>query len=129
MHDSVLAALSLVATVAFYYFNKRLYARRARLWLMPLLATPVVLIALVLAAHVPYRDYIADTRWLMWLLGPATIAFALPIYDHRALVRQHWLSISVGVLAAVVTSVLSSVWLARGFGLPVMLQRGWRCAR
>ncbi|MFJ1258311.1 LrgB family protein [Cupriavidus sp. CuC1] len=124
MHDTMLAALSLVATVALYYFNKRLYARRTRLWLMPLLATPVVLIALVLAAHIPYRDYIADTRWLMWLLGPATIAFALPIYDHRALVRQHWLSISVGVLAAVVTSVLSSVWLARGFGLSVMLQKG-----
>jgi len=124
MSDALLAGVCLAATLALYYLNKYVYARRASLLLMPLLATPAVLIALVLAAHIPYRDYIADTRWLMWLLGPATVAFALPIYDHRAMVRKHWLSISVGVIAAVLTSVVSSVWLARWLGLSVALQKG-----
>ena len=29
--------------------------------------------ALMLALHVPYADYTADTRWVVWLLGPATV--------------------------------------------------------
>ncbi|MGT2492005.1 hypothetical protein ACU4GD_19520 [Cupriavidus basilensis] len=77
--DTALAALSLVATVAFYYFNKRPYARRA---------SPVADAAAGYArgadragAGRPYslsRDYIADTRWRRCgCSAPATIAFAL----------------------------------------------------
>ncbi|WP_283149989.1 LrgB family protein [Silvimonas soli] len=124
MPDSMLAAGCFILTVGLYYANKRLYEKSLRLILMPLLATPAVLIAIVLLADIPYHDYIADTHWLMWLLGPATIAFALPIYDNRNMVRKHWLSISAGVLAAVVTSVSTSVLLARWLGLSVMLQKG-----
>lgn len=124
MSDALLAALSFAATVGLYYANKQLYARRRHPLLMPLLATPVLLLLLVLGAGIPYRDYIADTRWLIWLLGPATIAFALPMYDHRAMLRRHGLSIAAGVVVASATSIVSSVWLARALGLSPLLQKG-----
>ncbi len=124
MSDSLLAAFCFVLTIALYYANKRIYDRSLRIILMPLLLTPAILIAIVLLADIPYQDYMADSHWLMWLLGPATIAFALPIYDNRAMVRKHWLSISAGVIAAVITSVVSSIMLARWLGLSVMLQKG-----
>jgi putative effector of murein hydrolase len=123
MNNAVLAALSLFATVAIYYANKRLHARFPHLLLMPMLATPVLLLALVLLASIPYATYYTDTHWLSWLLGPCTIAFALPMHDHRAMIRKHWLSIMVGVLAAGVTSIASSVWLAQWMGLSTILQK------
>ena len=46
--------------------------------------------------HIPYQDYMAESHWLLWLLGPATVAFAVPVYENRQLIRRHWLSLSVG---------------------------------
>ena len=88
-------------TVALYFASKRLYARFRSPWLTPLLAVPAVLAAFVLVARIPYPVYFADTRWLMWLLGPATVAFAVPIYEYRQLLRRHWISLSVGVTVGI----------------------------
>ena len=73
--------------------------------------------------HIPYQDYMAESHWLLWLLGPATVAFAVPVYENRQLIRRHWLSLSVGVVASVVMAVGSTVLLARWLNLSDMLQR------
>lgn len=45
---------------------------------------------MVLLFHIPYADYMAESRWLLWLLGPATVAFAVPVYENRQLILRHW---------------------------------------
>ena len=32
--------------------------------------------------HISWQNYIGESHWLLWLLGPATIAFAVPVYDN-----------------------------------------------
>lgn len=123
MTSQALSLLCLALTLLFYYFSKWLYRRVQILPLMPLLLAPALLVALVLLCHIPYEAYMADSHWLLWLLGPATVAFAIPVYENRALMRKHWLSLSLGVLASVVMAVGSSVLLARWFGLSDLLQR------
>src|SRR6476620_1509865 len=93
----LIAAGCFVLTIALYFGSKRLYARFRSPWLTPMLAVPVVLAFVVVLARIPYPVYFADTRWLMWLLGPATVAFAVPIYEYRHLLKRHWISLSVGV--------------------------------
>jgi len=51
------------------------------------------------------------------------VAFAVPVYENRQLVRRHWLSLSVGVVASVIMAVGSTVLLARWLDLSDMLQR------
>ncbi len=92
-----IAAGCFVLTVALYFASKALYARVKSLWFTPLVAVPIVLVAVVAGAHIPYPVYFRDTRWLMWLLGPATVAFAVPIYEYRELIKRHWISLTVGV--------------------------------
>ncbi|QGX90500.1 LrgB family protein [Tatumella sp. TA1] len=113
----------LVLTVAIYYLNKRLYRRWRSLLLMPLVFTPLVLVVLLLSTHLPWENYIGDNHWLIWLLGPATLAFAIPVYENLGLIRRHWMSLGAGVLTAVTVAVLSSIWLARLFSLPEMVER------
>ncbi|WP_202799636.1 LrgB family protein [Rhodanobacter sp. 115] len=51
------------------------------------------------------------------MLGPATVAFALPIWRYRRLIRQHWAALLAGVLGGS-TVAMSSAWgLATLFGL------------
>lgn len=121
---NMLANLScLVLTIVIYYLNKRLYRRWRLLLLMPLVFTPLVLIVLLLTTHISWQNYIGDNHWLIWLLGPATLAFAIPVYENLGLIRRHWMSLGAGVFTAVVVAVLSSVWLARLFSLPEMVER------
>lgn len=123
MHDFILSLACLLATLLIYFLNKRLYRRWRRLLLMPLVMTPLVLVALLLLAHISWQSYISESRWLLWLLGPATLAFAVPVYENMAIIRRHWLSLSAGVLTATLVAVCSSVWLARWLTLPEAIQR------
>jgi len=124
MMSNMVANIScLMLTVVIYYLNKRLYRRWRLLLLMPLVFTPLVLIVLLLTTHISWQNYIGDNHWLIWLLGPATLAFAIPVYENLGLIRRHWMSLGAGVLTAVVVAVLSSVWLARLFSLPEMVER------
>ena len=122
-HEAI-GLLSLAVTVGCYAVNKRLYRACPTPLLMPIVATPLVLIALLLFTHVSYPQYIAQTRWLAWLLGPTTVAFALPLYEHRALLQKHALSIATGVVVASVVSISTTVWLANWLGLNEALQKG-----
>jgi len=119
----LIAAGCFVLTVALYFAAKALYARFRAPWLTPLFAVPVVLGVFVLALHIPYPVYFQDTRWLMWLLGPATVAFAVPIYEYRDLIRRHWISLTVGVTVGIIVAVGGSLALAKLLHLSPDLQR------
>jgi predicted murein hydrolase (TIGR00659 family) len=119
----LIAAGCFVLTVALYFASKALYARVRSPWLTPLVAVPAVLAAIVVLAHIPYPVYFQDTRWLMWLLGPATVAFAVPIYEYRELLERHWISLTVGVTVGIVVAVGGSLMLAKLLHLSPDLQR------
>jgi predicted murein hydrolase (TIGR00659 family) len=119
----LIAAACFVLTVVLYFASKALYARLKSPWLTPLVAVPAVLAAIVVLAHIPYPVYFQDTRWLMWLLGPATVAFAVPIYEYRELLKRHWISLTVGVTVGIVVAVGGSLMLAKLLHLSPELQR------
>lgn len=107
----------LAATLGGYYALKPLARRLPRWWTSPLLTVPLLLVALGLVFGMDYGVYIRDTHWLLLMLGPATVAFALPIWRYRALIRRHWPALAVGVLGGSAVAVASSWGLATLFGL------------
>ena len=111
----VASFLCLEWTVALYFAVKPLYQRLPRIWLSPAIVVPALTIALLLITGIPYAEYVADTRWMVWLLGPATIAFAVPIYEHREIVRRHWIALALGVIAGMLVAILSARLLADAF--------------
>ena len=123
MSDFQLSVLCLLVTLGLYFANKRLYRRFHKLPLMPLVFTPILLVMMLVFGHISYQSYMGEAHWLLWLLGPATIAFAVPVYDNLAIIKRHWMSLTAGVTTASVVAVTSSVWLARLFTLPDEIQR------
>jgi putative effector of murein hydrolase len=109
--------LFLLLTLGLFYANQALHKRYPRIWLTPAIATSAVLIAVVQLSSTPFPVYFGDTHWLSWLLGPATVAFALPIYQYRELVKEHWLALSLGSVAGIVASLGSTLLLDRLLGL------------
>ncbi|CAM2885494.1 inner membrane protein, LrgB family protein [Legionella steigerwaltii] len=104
-------------TIGMYFIVKRLHRRWSFWWLMPLVLTPILVAVMIHVLHVSYQDYFRGTKWLVLLLGPVTVAFAIPIYEQRALIRKHWPVLLIGVIAGSFTAILSSWALAVLLGL------------
>jgi predicted murein hydrolase (TIGR00659 family) len=109
-------------TLGCYLVSRAIYRRWPNWWLMPLAITPLFVGVVLVAFGVPYARYIAGTRWLVWMLGPATVAFAIPIYDQRALALRHWRVLALGMVAGSVTAIGSSWVLASLVGINGVLR-------
>lgn len=106
-----------VVTIGLYAVAKRVYGKWPRWWLTPLAIAPILIAAVILGLRGSYQDYIHGTKWLVLLLGPATVAFGVPIYERRALIRRHWPVLLVGMAAGSLASLVSSWGLATLVGL------------
>lgn len=109
-------AWSLV-TLLVFQAARLLHRRWPRQWLAPILVTPVVVGFFILATRTGYATYIAGTGWLVWMLGPAIVAFAVPVWQQRALVREFWPVLLVAMVAGSIAAIASSWLLARLLGL------------
>ena len=105
-------------TIGFYVAAKRLYRRWPRWWLMPLGDRADPDRRGHLALHGTYQRLHPRHRvGSSLLLGPATVAFAAPIYEQRAMIRRQWPVLVVGILAGTATSLVTRLALATLFGL------------
>ncbi len=105
------------ATILLYLAAKRVYRRFPLWWLTPLAVTPLLLMALVVALDENYRGYFGATHWLVALLGPATVAFAVPIYQQREVIRRTWPVLLAGVLVGSTVAMASAWGFAHLLGL------------
>ncbi|MDF5803255.1 LrgB family protein [Pseudomonas aeruginosa] len=107
----------LAATVGGYLLSRQLYRRVKWYWLSPIVFVPVLLYALAIPTHTRYADYARDTNWLVALLGPATVAFAIPIWQQRELLMRHWPALLAGMFAGTAVAIGSSWALAQALAL------------
>ncbi|GJM75040.1 hypothetical protein HMSSN036_72560 [Paenibacillus macerans] len=104
--------LSLVFTLVIYYLAKRLYKIRPKVYLSPLLITPLFLVIGLMWAQIPYETYQAGGKWLSTMLQPATVAFAVPLYKYYNVLKKHAVEILISVLTGSVVAMFSSAFLA-----------------
>ncbi|ACK52678.1 LrgB family protein [Methylocella silvestris BL2] len=113
----VLALFWPAATIGFYLCARKIYARWPRWYLSPLAVTPALLLALAVLLGARYVDYMRGAHWIMLALGPATVAFAIPIYEKRETIRRNWRVLLLGVLIGSGTAMASAWAMASALGL------------
>lgn len=107
----------LAFTLLAYLFSRWLYRRTGRYVLSPLILVPALLLALAVPLHTAYAEYSSNTHWLMLVLGPVTVAFAVPIWQQRRLLVRHWSALLLGMLAGSAASIATSFGLAKTLAL------------
>lgn len=88
----------------------------------PVLIAVSFLVALLAVTGTPYDTYFAGAQFVHFLLGPATVALAVPLYLQFRRVRAMLLPIAVGLLAGCLTAALSAVLVARLLGASAATQ-------
>ncbi|MAL02314.1 LrgB family protein [Pusillimonas sp. DMV24BSW_D] len=84
--------------------------------LLPVLTAVIVVVGILMATGTPYAEYEQATRFLYFLIGPATVALAVPLYTQLPRLRQMWKPISVALLVGCFTAILSALGIAWVFG-------------
>lgn len=85
--------------------------------LNPLLISIVIVIAVLLIFHVDYDAYNEGAKYLSYLLTPATVCLAIPLYEQLEHLKKNIKAIAAGILAGVLSSLGSVLALAAAFGL------------
>lgn len=73
--------------------------------LNPLLISIVIVIVLLRFFHIDYDAYNNGAKYISYLLTPATVCLAVPLYKQFETLKNNWKAIAVGVLSGVLSSL------------------------
>ena len=109
--------LGLTITLVAYLVAQAIYARAHFNPLAnPVLISIVLLVTILELTHTPYPTYFAGAQFVHFLLGPATVALALPLYRQWSTLREAWLPLLGGLIAGSLTAIFSAVGVAAVLG-------------
>ncbi|PDW01780.1 LrgB family protein [Candidatus Viridilinea mediisalina] len=116
--------LWLTATIGVYQLAS-LVARRfgSPPLLNPVLLAIIVLVLLLLATDTPYATYFDGAQFVHFLLGPATVALAIPLYHAERKLRQVLLPGLAALCAGAAVGIATGVLLGRLVGLNELVLR------
>lgn len=105
--------LSLIA-----YFIGVMLKKKFKLGIFnPLLIAIIISIIVLVAGNVDYEIYNEGAKYLSWLLTPATVCLAIPLYEQWELLRKNYKAILIGIVSGVLTSLTTVLVLALIMGL------------
>lgn len=83
----------------------------------PLLISVVLVILFLVVFHIDYETYNSGAKYLSYLLTPATVCLAVPLYQQLQLLKKNVKAVILGILSGVITSLTCVLLLSKLFGL------------
>lgn len=83
----------------------------------PLLVAMVLVILFLLVFRIDYQVYQRGSQYVSYLLTPATVCLAIPLYKQLKLLKDNFAAVVGGIFSGVVSSALSIFVLSKLFGL------------
>jgi putative effector of murein hydrolase len=119
MSLSLLLALPPVSigfTLVAYLIGHRLHLRWH--WIPSIVVAASLLICLLLALHEPFAVFNRGGGWVTWLLGPATVALAIPMFRNSLALRASLPRLAVVVFIGSMVGMASAGLTAWALGAP-----------
>jgi len=111
--------LWLTLTVVIWVFADWLAQRSGRNPLVnPVMIAIALVSAILLATGTSYGTYFTGAQFIHFLLGPTTVAIAIPLYKNWPTVRRKALPMLAALIAGTATSIVSAIAVGAAFGLP-----------
>ena len=107
----------LTLSIAAYLFACWLKQKTKLAFLNPILVSVIVIIAFLLGVGIDYDTYNKGASYLSWLLTPATVCLAIPLYKQLHLLKKHGAAVAVSITSGVATSAVSIFLMCRVLGL------------
>lgn len=112
----------LLWTVLCYFLAKRVFVFTQKIYFSPIIVVPSLSIILIFIFQHHFQDYYLYTQYLVAMLGPITVAFAIPVFRYRAIVKQYFFVLIVSSSVSMLVGILSSWLLASMFNFDEILK-------
>ncbi|HIZ06353.1 MAG TPA: LrgB family protein [Candidatus Eubacterium avistercoris] len=107
------AALSIFA-----YILGLLLKKKFKLAILnPLLIAVICVMAVLLIGHVDYESYNVSAKYISYLLTPATVCLAVPLYEQLSLLKKNLKAVIIGLLSGVFASLTGILVMSKLFHL------------
>ena len=106
-------------TISIVGYGIGLFLKKKLKWgiLNPLLISILFVVGFLLLFDIDYDTYNETAKYLSYLLTPATVALAIPLYQQITLLKKNGLAIFLGIFSGVLSSLLSILAMSYMFGL------------
>ncbi len=106
-----------VITLGAYLLGLQIKKKTKLAIMNPLLVAVVLIIAFLLAFRMDYSVYQKGSQYISYLLTPATVCLAIPLYRQLRLLKENLAAVAGGIVSGVLASALSIFVMSRLFGL------------
>lgn len=105
--------LWLTATLLAYQLAFAIHLRaKASSLANPVVIAIAILVAILLVTDTPYQTYFDGAQFVHFLLGPATVALAIPLYQQMAKLKRNWVAFLSGALLGCATAIVTAMGIA-----------------
>lgn len=105
--------LSIAMTVGAYLLSKVVGKRYPSPFTTPVFFSTALIIILLLTFGFTFEDYTIAKEIMTFLLGPATVALAVPLYKNREIIKKHSGPAIVGIVFGTISTIIGAVLLAK----------------
>lgn len=92
---------------------------------MPIFFCTVTIILILSISQISYEQYSMAKDMMSYLLGPATVALAVPLYKQREIIYKNMRSVLTGICIGTITTIVSAVYGAHLLGLSDIMIRSF----
>ncbi|MEE0885040.1 MAG: LrgB family protein [Faecalimonas sp.] len=111
------ATIGVVISLLAYQLGVFLKNKTKKAIFNPLLISIALVIIFLLVFDIEYESYNQSAKYLSYLLTPATVSLAIPLYRQLEMLKKNWVAVVVGITSGVFTSLVSVLLLSVAFGL------------
>jgi predicted murein hydrolase (TIGR00659 family) len=109
----------LTATLLAFFIADQLSAwARRRPLVNPVLIAIALVAVLLKLSNTDYQTYFNGAQFVHFLLGPATVALAVPLYNNLPMVRRNLLPMAAALIVGATVAIVSAVTIAAALGAP-----------
>ncbi len=121
MYNTALTTFTIILTVVLYIISRKIWLKTQNALLAPLLLSTTAIILVLLSSGITFEQYKPGKSIMTFLLGPATVGLALPLYQNRRVLRSAFIPILIGIVCGSITTLTTAVLLAKWSGLDAIL--------
>lgn len=111
----------LLVTIAVFFFSRWIARKLNSPFANPLLISIGIIIPVLMLLKVPYETYEIDNLWVNYMLQPAVVALAYPLYEQLPQIRANWKIIMLACGVGSVLSMLTTGIIAASMNVDIAL--------
>lgn len=109
--------LSIIVTVMGFLVACRINRlARGSAFVHPVLVAIALIVVFLTLADMSYEQYFEGAQFIHFLLGPATVALAIPLFDHLDRVKQMFWPLIVACVSGIITAAISTIAIVMAMG-------------